>query len=60
MELAQDRPPPSGVLDIRGAESTITFQELIKGISCKNNFVRNESAWKWLRIVFIGGLFVPG
>jgi hypothetical protein len=56
MELAQDR-PPSGGLDIRGAEPTDSFQDLIRKIVLRTKGVRNESAGNWLRIVFIGVLF---
>jgi len=56
MELAQDRPPTGG-LDISGVEPTDSFLDLIKKIVLRKQGVRNESAWNWLRILFVGGLF---
>jgi hypothetical protein len=52
--------PQSGVLDIRGVDPTASFEELIKEIILRKSFVKNETEWNWLRIVFIGELSFLG
>ena len=56
MELAQGRPPVADFI-LEVLNLPILSQDLIKKIVLRKQGVRNESAWNWLRIVFIGGLF---